>query len=505
MSRPAARAIIILVALAHATLYIVYQRPDWTTEWTDQHGYTLLGRVLAETGRFTRYPDHPRFVPEVIRTPGYPVFVAVVNRVIGQGRFPVAMAQALLFAAICLLVYAIARRMVNDRMAFAAALLTALYPPLPYFAALTLTEVFTTFLVTLGLYLWLRSLAARGGNGWAAGAGAILAWAALTRPSFQYLPLALVPAAWLVAPRGPIARRRSVLMLAAFAGVLAPWLLYNVISLKMLTFTPAGGIGRALWEGTWQVVLPGRVQATLTDMADTAPDRAALDELVRAYAGRVQMDSAPMLRYVHQWQDIRRIWTEPQEPWERARARVVADREYQRVAVENIRRDPLRHAWRRATRGVLLLWVTEIPIRYSDINALSTTTIRLIWAPQALLIAVAIAGLYVLWRMGGRMEAAAFAALMGYVTAVHAVLYSEARYALPAKPVVLLLATIALSRFFTRTYHRGFFRLSSASFVVRNSRPLSHRPKRRTIGTKCRRRRGADCSRRLVGSEAFTY
>jgi 4-amino-4-deoxy-L-arabinose transferase-like glycosyltransferase len=456
MSRPAARAIVTLVALAHATFYIVYQRPDWAIEWTDQNGYTLLGRVLAETGRFTRYPSHPGFVPEVIRTPGYPVFVAAVNRVIGQGHSPVAIAQALVFAAICLLVYAIARRMVNDRIAFAAALLTALYPPLPYFAALTLTEVFTTFLVTLGMYLWLRSL--RAGSGSAAGAGAILAWAALTRPSFQYLPLALVPAAWLVAPRGPIARRRSVLMLAAFAGVLTPWLLYNIIYLNMLTFTPAGGIGRTLWEGTWQVVLPGRVQATLTDMADTTSDRAALDDQVRTYAGRVQMDTAPMLRYVHQWQDIRRIWTEPHEPWERARARVVADREYQRVALENIRRDPVRHAWRRATRGVLLLWVTEIPIRYSDINALSTTTIRLIWAPQALLIVAAFAGLYVVWRQGARVEAAAFAALIVYVTAVHAVLYSEARYALPAKPIVLLLATVAVARLFTgglTTHGRG--------------------------------------------------
>jgi 4-amino-4-deoxy-L-arabinose transferase-like glycosyltransferase len=450
MSRPAARAIIILVALAHATFYIVYQRPDWATEWTDQNGYTLLGRALADSGRFTRYSSHPHFVPEVIRTPGYPVFVAAINRAIGQGHLPVAIAQALVFAATCLLVYALALRVVNDRIAFAAALFTALYPPLPYFAALTLTEVFTTFLVTLGVYLWLRSLAARGGNGWAAGAGAILAWAALTRPSFQYLPLALIAAAWLVAPRGTVARRRGTVLLTVFAAALTPWLLYNVVFLKMLTFTPAGGIGRTLWEGTWQVALPGRVESTLTAIADTTADRAALDEKVRTYAGQVHLDPAPLLRYVHQWQDIRKIWTEPQEPWERARARVAADREYLRVALENIRRDPVRHAWRRATRGVLLLWVTEIPIRYSDINALSTTTIRLIWAPQALLIVAALAGLYVVWRQGARVEAAAFAALIAYVTAVHAVLYSEARYALPAKPVVVLLATIAVSTFFSK-------------------------------------------------------
>ena len=446
MSRTSARAVIVVLALAHAAFFIVYQSPDWATEWTDQNGYTMLGRALADTGRFTRYPEYPRFVPEVIRTPGYPVFVAAVNRILGRGQLPVAIAQAAVFAAICLLVQALAARVARDGVAFAAGVITALYPPLPYFGALTLTEVLTTFLVTLGMYLWVRALGGRGG--WAA--GAVLAGAALTRPSFQYLPAALAAAAAVVAPRGAAARRASVLMLVVFAAVIAPWLLYNAIYLRMFTFTPAGGIGRTLWEGSWQVALPGRVQATLTRIADATPDRIALDNRVRGYADQVQMEAAPMLRYVHQWQDIRRIWTEPQEPFERAWARVAADRVYMQVGLDNIRRDPLRHAWRRATRGVLLLWVTEIPVRYSAINRLSTAAIRAIWLPQAGLMLAAIAGVFVLWRRNARAEAGAFAALIIYVTAVHAVLYSEARYALPAKPIVLLLATIAASHAISR-------------------------------------------------------
>ena len=200
MSRTFARALIVLIALAHATLFILYQSRDWLTEWTDQAGYKRLGDALAQTGRFTRYPDHAPYVPDVLRTPGYPVFVAAVNRTIGEGRLPVASAQAAVFAAICLLVYAMARLVENDRVAFAAGLATALYPPLPYFVALTLTEVFTTFVVTARyMYLWLRAL--RHGAGWAVAAGVVLGWAALTRPSFQYLPVAFVVFACLIAPR----------------------------------------------------------------------------------------------------------------------------------------------------------------------------------------------------------------------------------------------------------------------------------------------------------------
>ena len=92
-----ARIVIAIVAALHALFFIWYQRPDWTAHWPDQDGYRRLGQVLAETGRFTRFPDAPRFVPEVIRTPVYPAFVAVVYRLFGAGQLQVALAQAVLF------------------------------------------------------------------------------------------------------------------------------------------------------------------------------------------------------------------------------------------------------------------------------------------------------------------------------------------------------------------------------------------------------------------------
>src|SRR5688500_6513354 len=78
----------VLVALVHGALYVGYQRGEWdsATAWTDQRGYQRLGEALATTGRFTRYADADAFVPEVIRTPGYPAFVAVVYRLFGVGN-----------------------------------------------------------------------------------------------------------------------------------------------------------------------------------------------------------------------------------------------------------------------------------------------------------------------------------------------------------------------------------------------------------------------------------
>jgi len=114
-------ALVSLVAALHGLFFIWYQRTDWATQWSDQDGYRRLGQVIAETGRFTRFPDAPQFVPEVIRTPVYPAFVALIYRVFGVHQIPVALAQTGLFVLICLVVYRIARRVSDDRVAIIAA------------------------------------------------------------------------------------------------------------------------------------------------------------------------------------------------------------------------------------------------------------------------------------------------------------------------------------------------------------------------------------------------
>src|SRR5438105_15886560 len=96
-----ALAFICLIAALHGLFFIWYQRPDWNTQWPDQDGYRRLGEVLAATGKFTRFPGAAPFVPDVLRMPAYPAFVAAIYHVAGVHQLPVALAQTWLFAAIC--------------------------------------------------------------------------------------------------------------------------------------------------------------------------------------------------------------------------------------------------------------------------------------------------------------------------------------------------------------------------------------------------------------------
>jgi hypothetical protein len=267
------------------------------------------------------------------------------------------------------------------------------------------------------------------------------------RPAFVLLPFGLAAGMPILA-RDQRTRRTlagwGVLAIAAALTVM-PWFTYNYVYLGRFTLSPAGGIGRGLWEGAWQGRWAGRVQAELTAIADEPISDTELDTHVAAVAARTGNDVQPMLTYVHEWRDIRVIWESPQEPMERARARVVADQVYQRAALAHIEDDPIGHVRRRLTRGLFTLWASEIPIRFTDINAVPPIAIRAIWAVQVLLLVIAAGGLVVLARHGRWTEAVLLALPLLYVTGVHVPLLCEARQSLPVKPLLLVAAAVGVA------------------------------------------------------------
>jgi 4-amino-4-deoxy-L-arabinose transferase-like glycosyltransferase len=435
--------IVSAVALLHAAAYIVHQRPDWGISWTDQSGYQQLGAALATTGQFTRAPNSPAYVPEAIRTPGYPAFLALVYLVFGvNNQMAVVVIQALVFAGICLMAFAIGRYLGDDDLGVLAAALTAAFSPLPYFAALAMTELWTTFLLTATVLITLRARRL-GSSRLAAAAGILAGITALTRPVFVLLPFGLFGMV-LVVDWFKDARRWVIATVLALL-VLAPWFTYNYIHFDRVTMSPANGFGRAVWESSWQGWWAGKLQDELTQLADrTRHDRAALDNGVRELATAHHEDPGPMLEYVHQWQDIRTLWFDVADPTERAMARMRADDSYMQQGIKNAMADPMGHLKRRILRGLFVLWAAEIPYRYSEIDSLPVWVIRVMWAIQALLVALALAGIVLGLRSPRWRETLVVAVPLIYITAVHWLLLTEARQSLPGMPAVLVLSAAAI-------------------------------------------------------------
>jgi len=359
---------------------------------------------------------------------------------------PVAVAQAIVFAIIGIAVFALTKRVAGERAATVAAFMTALFPPLPYYGALVLTEVWTTFVLMMAMYDCMRAVQGGRTRDFVF-AGVLFSLTTIVRPAFILLPFGLAVAMPLLVPGQRSGKRLgqwAALALAA-AITMVPWFTYNYVYLGRFTLSPAGGIGRGLWEGSWQGRWSGRSHNDLTHIAEVTPDRTELDARVREVAAAEGIAPEGMLDYVHEWQEIRKIWESPTDPMERARARVVADQEYLRAALEHIRADLGGWIRRHSIRSPLILWVSDIPIRYTDIKDLPVIVIRLIWLAQAVLLAIAVAGLLVLVRRRRYSEAAVLALPLLYVTGVHIPLLVETRQSLPVKPLVILLAAIAIT------------------------------------------------------------
>jgi hypothetical protein len=438
--------LVAIIAAVHGAFFIYYQSPDWATV-ADQEGYRRLGRALAETGRFTRFPESSDFIPEVIRTPGYPLFLAAIYKVFGFSQIAVAVAQTALFVALVLVVFAIAQMTLPFEIAITAATLTALYPTFPYFGALAMTELWTTFVLTLAILQAFRS--------WRSGktidyllTGLLFGVTALSRPAFVLLPFAIVAVGvlLLLLPKGPGVKvvGRWAWVIGMFVLALLPWFAFTGAVMGRYALAPAGGVGRGLWEGSWHGHWRGRIHDQLTGLAAEPTDEATLDTRIGRLATDTGYEAAPMRTYAHQWREIRKIWDAPVDPRERADARIAADREYQRVALANITSDLFGHIRRRLTYGLFVLWSADIWVRYSDINATSPIVIRTMWAVQSLLLLIGVWGAIRLLAQGQYVTAWLLVTPLLYVTAVHLPLLTEARQSLPVKPLLLILVAIGL-------------------------------------------------------------
>ena len=159
-------------------------------------------RCSPTTGKFTRFPDAPPFVPGGHSHAG----LSGVRRGRSTGSSASASCRSRsrrrsCSRSICLLVFAIGTaRSTSERDGVAAALVTALFPPLPYFGALVLTEVWTTLLFTVAMWLACRAVDERAHRAIRLARRRCSALTTLSRPAFVLFPFALAAVGLVVLP-----------------------------------------------------------------------------------------------------------------------------------------------------------------------------------------------------------------------------------------------------------------------------------------------------------------
>ena len=162
-----------------------------------------------------------RFTRASSGRPATPRSLAILEAV-SHSVVLVQIAQFALLAITALAVYAIGRRVADERTGLVAGLLCASYLPLVWYATYHLTEITACLCVTATV---LAVLWARTGPTWAwAAVGLSLAAATYVRPGFLFAPL-LIAAATLIENRK--GWQAPAVTLAVFALAVAPWTARN--------------------------------------------------------------------------------------------------------------------------------------------------------------------------------------------------------------------------------------------------------------------------------------
>jgi hypothetical protein len=383
-------------------------------------------------------PGALAITPDDYRDPGYPAFLALWMRALGNGAAwyaGVLIGQAALGALTVTLAMQLGRHWLSPRWTIGAGLLMAVWPHSISINGYLLSETLFGFLCALAVLLCARACQLKS-PGWAAMTGTVFGAAALTNA--------------ILLPFG--------LLLAGFLGwrKLAPTRVCVALT-----------VGALLLPGAWAI---RNMQISTPESGTSSTDR-ALQNLVQG-----------------SWPDYHSAW----------RASVLGDEAAQSKAHQtlhaidleytNLRESPiagasmiLRRLWQHPLntavwylgRKPAQLWGWDIQIGQGDIYVYPTKNapfqIRRPWialevichALNPILLLLALVGMFSAWRRkreGGtaneRTALVVVICLLAFVTLVYSLLQAEPRYSTPFRAFELLLAITAIAKIVTRLSDR---------------------------------------------------
>ncbi len=302
----------LLVALAAGLprlAALLYERGDILAEFTDKSDD--FARTFVDSGTYGFIPG----VPSAYTQPLYGFFLVPIYATVGRHWWTVGLAQIAVATITAWLVYAVGSRVVSRRAGLVAALLATLHPYLIWHDVHLNREILDGLLAA-ALVLCALVVEERPTLPRAALLGAVAGLAILGNARLALLPLVLI--GWLLARRrlSRQAIRAALVVLAASAVVVSPWVVRNRLSVGCFALTTDA---RALWkannEHTYRVLAQGGWIDDVPDPPGTPPTPEVAGALYRETGRILRLDEC---RQARRYQDeVLAFWR--QHPGEKLR------------------------------------------------------------------------------------------------------------------------------------------------------------------------------------------
>ena len=358
--------------------------------WNDAVGWNL-----SQGNGYTASLDAPR-VPGIFRTPGYPAFLAAVYFVFGHSYDAAYYANALLDSFTALLMAIICLRYFSVTTSFLAAGLYAIYPYPAMFCPVLHQDILLTFAVACTILLLVRALNQRSFLNWI-WLGIAIGIATLIKPNL--LLFLLVPAITILFHFPPReALRRIAIVIGAMLVMVIPWVIRNYVVFHGFPPLAVGGTGTNLQYLATEIVAGEKVLSEQINRGERVTSISGfVDGEALINSEKRRAEAAVSVLFAHKYGYFKAV---------------------------------LRH--------IPLLWISRRAVWYGGIVA------HLAFIISLLVLIPGIAGMILLrsyWRL-----LLPFYLTIFVITLSYAFYTVGARYTLPARPVMLMFAGVALLR-----------------------------------------------------------
>lgn len=199
-------------------------------ETGDSYEYRTYASNIIKYNRFS-YSENPPIVSSTFRTPVYPVFIAMVYSAFGMKDIFVYLAQVIISALTCLVMYFIAVNLFDRRIAFLAGIVITLHPFLGWFVSTLLTETLFTFLLSVTVLFILRAIKLNKIRLFFL-SGILLGVTTLCKPTTLFLFIFVASALLFIFNKKDLAIKYIAILFIGFTVSLLPWTLRNYIVTK---------------------------------------------------------------------------------------------------------------------------------------------------------------------------------------------------------------------------------------------------------------------------------
>jgi len=262
---------LLLMALALRVAVAITLPPRYF--FPDAKDYVNAAENLIQTHTYGRVAGVPGASP----SPGYPLFLALVYLLLGHSILAVRLSQAILDTLTCLLVFFLAKKVYDRKVAIVSLLAVALYPVAIAWSAFHLSETLYTFLVAVFFLCLVKSFDSPTSLNIFLG-GMTFTLALLTRELLVLFPLFIFAALiWTKFKLKQIGKYVVIFSLGV-AVVLAPWVVRNYLSLHRFVLVTDR-------TGSLQYDVTGYVASSNAERAQRDERQRRLEEILSGARG----------------------------------------------------------------------------------------------------------------------------------------------------------------------------------------------------------------------------